>query len=32
VNFFTTTTEFQSCSYRIFIPWVSRDPSADVYY
>ena len=29
---YESVTEFQPCSYRIFIPWVSRGPSADVYY
>jgi len=27
----TLATEFPPCSYRIFIPWASRGPSADVY-
>ena len=29
---YESPTDFPTCSYRIFIPWASRGPSADVYY
>ena len=29
---YKSATEFPPCSYRIFIPWASRGPSADVYH
>jgi len=28
---YESVTEFAPCSYRIFIPWASRGPSADVF-
>ena len=29
---YESATEFSPCSYRIFIPWASRGPSADICY